>query len=181
MPLLTEIIGFLTAFSTSLLLWSGSLGGLFPAEEATTTNFENYQSTTSASVISVIDGDTIDVLIEGGSEPVRVRYIGIDTPEPYTTSVPECGSESASKRNTQLVASTTILLVSGLQTYDTYNRLLAYVYVGNLFINEVLVAEGWADIMMIPPNTKYQDSFTELRNTARRHGWGMWQGCTDVH
>ena len=82
-------------------------------------------SLVAAEVVRVIDGDTIDVLIDGQTH--RVRYIGVDTPE---TVHPPRGVEpygkAASERNRQLVEGETILLEKDVSETDRFDRLLRY-------------------------------------------------------
>ena len=133
--------------------------------------------TTTALVNAVIDGDTIEVSIGTSTQKVKVRYIGIDTPEPYATKSPECGSKEASARNRELVQNKTVTIVPGIDPYDDYERLLAYVYVGDIFVNETLVGEGFAKVMMFSPNTKYKTAFAKLYNDARTQQLGIWNLC----
>ena len=128
-------------------------------------------ATTTAAVTKVIDGDTIDVALPDGTS-ARVRYIGIDTPEMYPTL--ECDGKEAADRNQTLVAGRTVTLIPGLGPYDRYGRRLAYVYVDATFVNETLVQEGMASLMMISPNTAYRQSFEILQTAARSKGVGMW-------
>lgn len=134
--------------------------------------------TTTAYVTNVIDGDTIDVRLEGQSSTIRVRYIGIDTPEPYATKIPECGSAEATNRNKKLVSGQTISLVPGLDPYDKYNRLLAYVYVGDVFVNESLVTDGYATVLMMAPNTMYKKQFSDAYHSASMLKRGIWAICS---
>ena len=97
----------------------------------------------SAEVIRVIDGDTIEVTIDGKVE--KVRYIGIDSPEPYSEEVPECFSKEASMANRNLVENKKVTLVPDLEDRDRYDRLLRYVYVGDVFVNKELVKDGFAE------------------------------------
>ena len=106
-----------------------------------------------------------------------MRYIGIDTPEPYAHKTPDCGSHEATVRNTELVAGKLVTLVPGVDPYDKYHRLLAYVYVDDSFVNETLIREGYARVMMIPPNTQYKKSFTALYATAYTKQLGVWATC----
>lgn len=133
--------------------------------------------TTTAQVVQVIDGDTIEVMLGGSTARTKVRYIGIDTPEPYATNGPECGSKEATTRNRELVQNKTVTLVPGLDAYDDYGRILAYVYVEGVFINEALVQDGFATVMMIKPNTRYKASFETLYQKARAQQLGMWSMC----
>ena len=59
---------------------------------------------------------------------------------------------------------------------DKYGRLLAYVYLsdGEMF-NALLVKEGYAQIMTIPPNVKHQDLFLKLQREARENNRGFWK------
>ncbi|NCO61828.1 thermonuclease family protein, partial [Candidatus Kaiserbacteria bacterium] len=56
-------------------------------------------------------------------------------------------------------------------------RLLAYIYVDDVFINETLLKEGLADIMTISPNTKYSGQFTTIRDYAKASKVGIWSWC----
>lgn len=133
--------------------------------------------TSTAQVAQVIDGDTIAVTLGTSSRPLKVRYIGIDTPEPYAHQTPDCGSNEASVRNRELVENKLVTLIPGRDPYDTYGRLLAYVYVDDIFVNEQLVREGYASVLMIQPNTQYRTHFTNLYTNARIHRLGMWSLC----
>ena len=99
-----------------------------------------------AIVTSITDGDTIHVNLNG--QDIVVRYIGIDTPE-YNQP---CGSES-SQANAGLVSGQTVRLVKDVSETDRYDRLLRYVYVGDLFVNAELVRQGWAVAVRYPPDT----------------------------
>ncbi|GAB4343149.1 MAG: hypothetical protein Kow0099_21320 [Candidatus Abyssubacteria bacterium] len=94
----------------------------------------------------VIDGDTIVVKLSGGNEG-KVRYIGIDTPE---TKHPNKGVQyygrEATEANTRLVDGKEVELETDVQRWDRYGRLLAYVYVGDVFVNERLVRDGFARV-----------------------------------
>lgn len=120
---------------------------------------------------NVVDGDTIDVLIDG--QEYRVRYIGIDTPEtPH-----ECYSQEATQRNEELVLGKTVCLEKDVSEMDRYGRLLRYVYVGDTFVNAALVSEGYAQVATYPPDVKYADYFLALQQEAREEGRGLWSGC----
>ena len=121
----------------------------------------------SATVTQVIDGDTIAVSI-GGVEYV-VRYIGVDTPERNDP----CGPEAAAA-NAALVGGQTVRLVKDVSETDRYGRLLRYVYVGGLFVNEQLVRDGWARSARYPPDTAFADHFDRLAAQAQAAGLGCW-------
>lgn len=117
-------------------------------------------------VLDVLDGDTIDVEINGIEH--RVRYIGINAPEWDEV----CGRE-ATDANNALVGGQTVTLVKDVSETDRYGRLLRYVYVGDVFVNGKLVAEGWAEARSYPPDTAQDALLEELEAQARE----AWIGC----
>lgn len=159
------IIAFLLSIMTAWVGWS-DVPSLPP---------QNVPSTTTAHVVRVIDGDTIVVEIDGVQE--TVRYIGIDTPEPYRDRQPACFSTEATVRNRELVADREVQLVADAEDQDRYGRLLRYVYVDNLFINEQLIIEGYATTLLIPPNTTHAASLKAAKENAREDGRGLWSAC----
>jgi len=126
-----------------------------------------------AEVVRVIDGDTIEVDIDGNL--YKVRYIGIDTPE---TVHPTKGEEpygiEASNKNKELVGGKTIRLEKDVSETDKYGRLLRYVYVDDLFVNAELVRLGYAQVSTYPPDVRYQDYFLQLQREAREASRGLW-------
>lgn len=141
-------------------------GDLFatPPTEAPAAAPEGAQTGT---VVKVIDGDTIDVDIDG--QVFRVRYIGINTPETGET----CGSE-ATAANRAFVDGHQVTLIKDVSETDRYDRLLRYVYVGDTFVNAQLVRDGWAEAVAYPPDTQYADTFRELQDQAREQNVGCW-------
>jgi micrococcal nuclease len=129
-----------------------------------------------ARVIRVIDGDTIEVEIEG--QTFTVRYIGVDTPETVAPGQPvECFGPQASARNKELVVGRTVELEKDVSETDRYGRLLRYVYVDGRMVNELLVAEGFAQVSTYPPDVKYVDRFLEAQRRAREQALGLWGAC----
>jgi len=137
-------------------------------DEAQRGSFETGQ------VVNVVDGDTIDVIVNGTEH--RVRYIGIDTPETvHPTRGEEPYGREASARNRELVLGKTVRLEKDVSETDQYGRLLRYVWLDDdTMVNEVLVAEGYAQVSTYPPDVKYADDFLELQRTARAQGLGLW-------
>jgi micrococcal nuclease len=129
-----------------------------------------------APVTNVVDGDTIDVLING--KEMRVRYIGIDTPETVDPRRPVgCFGREASERNRRLVEGKSVGLERDVSETDQYERLLRYVWVDGQMVNETLVEEGYAKAVTYPPDVKYADLFASLQGQAREAGRGLWSAC----
>ena len=127
-------------------------------------------------VVRIVDGDTIRVELGGRTE--RVRYIGVNTPEiHHPTRGEEPGGRAAAEQNRSLVAGKRVRLELDVQERDRYGRLLAYVWVGDLMINAELVRRGYAQVMTVPPNVRYQALFVKLQRDAREAGRGLWRGA----
>lgn len=118
-------------------------------------------------VVNIVDGDTIDVVING--QTFRVRYIGIDTPERYDTFY-----EQATQANRELVYNKTVLLVNDVSETDRYGRILRYVFVGNTFVNYELVKQGYALAYTYPPDVACSDFFVSAQNQAQSSNAGLW-------
>ena len=146
---------------------AGVTAGLPPEERTAVPGPEQPSELVQASVVRVVDGDTIEVNIAGNS--YRVRYIGIDTPE---TGQP--GGEEATIVNAELVAGRTVYLEKDISETDRYGRLLRYVWVEEGMVNALLVARGYAQVATYPPDVKYQQEFLELQRQAREAGLGLW-------
>jgi micrococcal nuclease len=132
-----------------------------------------------ATVVRVVDGDTIRVRLKGGRVE-RVRYIGVDTPESVKPDTPvQCFAEQASAFNRRLVAGRQVTLVGDVEPRDRYGRLLAYVYrrPDGLFVNAELVRRGYARPLTIPPDVRFAARFRALAEEARRAARGLWAAC----
>ena len=127
-------------------------------------------------VLDVVDGDTIEVSLDGREEDVR--YIGVDTPESVAPGEPvECFGPEASELNEELVSGERVRLVLGVEQRDRYGRLLAYVYRDGLFVNAELVRRGFARTLTIAPNDAFAERFARLERAAGRDGRGLWGAC----
>lgn len=122
---------------------------------------------TPATVSRVIDADTIEVQIEGRA--FRVRYLGMDAPEPAEWLGPE-----AAEVNRQLLAGGTVLLERDATDVDPYGRLLRYVWAGDLLVNAELVRLGYAWASVTPPDVRYEERLLQLEREAQAAGRGRW-------
>ena len=142
--------------------------------------------TERATVVAVVDGDTIK--IDRGHGIERVRYIGVDTPEIVHPSKPvEFMGKEASAANKALVEGREVLLERDLTELDRYGRLLRYVWVedpsspsGLTFVNAALLAGGFAQVVTYPPDVRYVTctSTPSARPASRDVGCGLSQART---
>jgi len=124
-------------------------------------------------VVKVVDGDTIT--LENGEV---VRYIGIDAPETaHSSKTVQCFGEEASEKNKELVEGKMVKLEKDISERDKYDRLLRYVWVDGIFVNDYLVREGYAYASTYPPDVKYSEQFLKTQQEARRQNKGLWASC----
>lgn len=127
-----------------------------------------------ATLVSVTDGDTIVVKLDGKRE--RVRLIGIDTPETANSPRgPQPFADEATDTLKTLLGPGRVELRFDAEERDHYGRLLAYVYAADgTFVNEALVRDGWARAIRVPPNVRHAERFESLARAARRERRGIW-------
>jgi micrococcal nuclease len=132
----------------------------------------------AARVVEVVDGDTVLAVTAAGGEPVRVRVIGVDTPETVKPGVPvRCYGPQASAFAKQLLRPGVVVRAAyepGGQR-DAYGRELWDVWLPDgRFYESVLVAAGAARAYPYPPQTRYAAVLGELADAARRQQRGLW-------
>ncbi len=126
----------------------------------------------SGMVERVIDGDTI-VLATGE----KLRYLLIDAPE-TTNGHNDCYGSNASQFNSDLVLHKTVDLTYDSQCTDMYGRLLAYISVDGMDVNQLMVERGYACVLFIPPDgmSRY-DEFKMDQAAAKAQSKGIWGAC----
>ncbi len=127
-------------------------------------------------VIKVIDGDTIDVDINGKKETLRL--IGMDTPETVDPRKPvQCFGQEASNKAKEVLSGKMVRLEADATQgeRDKYKRLLRYVFLedGTNF-NKFMIAEGYAHEYTYRSPYKYQKEFKEAQVSAQKEKKGLW-------
>lgn len=120
-------------------------------------------------VLSIIDGDTLTVaLADGGTDTVRL--IGINTPE-----FGECFYDEATGAMAALAPpGSQIAMTVDVSDRDQFDRLLRYLWVGQMSVNEELVRRGAAIARRYPPDTAMADRFETAQASARSAELGLW-------
>ncbi len=119
----------------------------------------------------VDDGDTI-VLSDGR----RIRYIGINAPEVAREGKKaEPFGDKARNFNKKLVFKKKVRLEFERERYDRYGRLLADVFVKDgVFVNAMMIGEGYAFSLHRNPNIKYNALLLSLQRKAMSEKKGIW-------
>ncbi len=134
----------------------------------------------SAWVTSVVDGDTIR--LEDGR---TVRYIGVDTPEiaHNSTQEDECYGPEATDFNAQMVEGKEVFLEYDEELTDHYGRTLAYIWLGTgaarRMVNQELLFRGFGDLLIIEPNSRYEEEMAQAVASAKQRGAGLWAACQE--
>lgn len=134
-------------------------------------------------VVYVVDGDTIDAvpiskLHKNGSydkeDKIRIRMIGVNTPESTKEAGIEAGGPEASAYTKSKLTDKTVNITLD-KTNDPYGRTLAYIHLNSgEFFNATLVSEGYAKVMTIAPNTQWANYFTDLETIAKTNKSNLW-------
>jgi micrococcal nuclease len=138
-----------------------------------------------ATIVRVVDGDTLRVEINGQEKVVRL--VGIDTPETHKPGVKvECGGRDASASMARLAPAGAAAKITPDPTQDSadrYGRLLAYVVVDHHTIQREQVRLGWAEVYVYEGKPFQRvDSFRRAERAAKRAHRGVWGQCKgDFH
>lgn len=127
-------------------------------------------------VTKVVDGDTIDATV--AEETVRVRLLGINTPESVDPRRPvECFGKEASSFAKELLLGETVRLEADptQDDRDRYGRLLRHVFLADgTHVNLKLVAEGYAHEYTYERAGRYQEILRDAERAARVSQEGLW-------
>jgi endonuclease YncB( thermonuclease family) len=159
------LVGFVAGLLTNAQPWARptTVSTTLPPKKITPTPID---SSLQFEVRYVLDGDTIE-LTSGD----RVRYEGINAPEHG-----QRWSGQATLFNKKLVEGKTVQLELDRTTRDVYDRVLAYVWVDGILVNEALLEEGYAKTYFIKGEAviKYRDRFLEAEKHAKDAQRGLW-------
>ncbi len=120
-----------------------------------------------ARVTRVIDGDTVDMERLG-----RVRLIGVDTPEQG-----RCYENAATRFTRERLEGRVVRFELGVERRDRYDRTLAYLTREGEMHNLALLREGYAKVLTVPPNDRYEATFEKAEREARETDEGLWDRC----
>ena len=125
-------------------------------------------------VENVVDGDTIDVLIDLGFDILfqsRVRLAGIDTPESRTSDKAEkvLGLESKEYLKKYLKdAKSVVIKTEKMDSSEKYGRILGWVYINGdtESLNDKMINDGYAWGYMGETKVKDFDALAKARKKS---------------
>jgi len=137
--------------------------------------FEREPAPIRGRVAWVADGDTLDIELPSGK--VRVRLLGVDTPEKETEHTkaepwgPEVGAIVARR-----LRGAEVELIADLAKRDAYDRVLGYVHLDGEDVGAWLLAQGYADVFRIADHPR-RARYLALQGAARGAKRGLWGGA----
>src|SRR5215204_5059440 len=134
------------------------------------------QTSQTVTVERVIDGDTIEVnpAVSGTGD---VRLLSVDTPETVDPNEPvEPYGPEASAFTKQQLEGERVTLIFDREKTDQYDRSLAYIRISGQSetFNETLLRQGYAQLYVVPPNDRYEVTFSQAQDQARQAQRGIW-------
>lgn len=181
---IVSFVSFGTTSGSTIKNTENSTNPPIENEQQNTVQQDQSNQKTFYQVVKVVDGDTIDVSIEGKTE--RVRYIGIDTPETVDPrkSVECFGKEASDKAKEVLTGKSVYLESDATQSdRDKYGRLLRYIFLEDgTHVNKFMISEGYASEYTYNVPYRYQSEFKKAESDARNAKKGLWadDACSDV-
>lgn len=123
-------------------------------------------------VAEVLSGDRFK--LEGGA---TVRYASVSAPDPLSPlkRIEEFAREST-EFNRSLVEGKRVRLVWGSRIRDAKGNYVAYVHTEDgAFANLRVLEEGYAKLVIDPPNLEHADELRAAASAARRGRKGLWR------
>lgn len=124
--------------------------------------------TLTGRVVRVADGDTVTILV--GGNQLKIRLFGIDAPErgqDYSRKSREALANLVFEKEVRVV----------VKDRDRYGRTVGDIYVGNTFVNDKMVKDGWAWNYARYSRSKH---YADLEHEARQARRGLWAGKEPV-
>ena len=161
----------MAGFSSSVL--AVALGMAVSATAACTA-ISDVGASQRATVVRVVDGDTIVVDYDDADH--RVRLLNVDTPETVQPGRPvEClGAEAASFLRDRLPVGVPVILRFDEERFDRYDRELAGVFdAHDVLVNAEIARAGLGTAVLFEPNRRFYDDVRSAQREAERRGLGL--------
>ena len=122
------------------------------------------------------DGDTAIFLV--GDAYLKTRFLGVDTKEMSTDSgIPEPWATEAKEYTNDMLSNADEIILElddNCDTFDKYDRLLAWIWVDGQLLNYMLASRGFADVKYLYDDYKYNDDLLDAEYLAQSRELGIW-------
>ena len=151
------------------------INGTGPFSSNDTNNNDGSKQTEKVHIVRVVDGDTL-VANNSQNEQIKVRLIGVDTPETVKPNTPvQPYGKEASDFSKEHLTDKNVFLEYDKEKEDRYGRTLAYVWLDkDTMFNELLVKKGLAREKYYSPNGKYREIFEKAEQIAKSNNENIW-------
>ncbi len=125
-------------------------------------------------LVRCVDGDTARFMVEGVNQ--STRFLAIDTPE-YTTKKETYGKEASAFTCDKLMSAKIIELEldPSSNQYDKYDRLLAWIYVDGVLLQDEIIKKGLGEVAYLYGDYKYTSILEQSEIVAKNKQIGVWQ------
>lgn len=170
----------LVIFIIILLFWVffNSIGEyIVDSEKNNNENIEkNENKKIEVKFYSSIDGDTAKFILD--KEIIKVRFLGVDTPETPESPRGEGAfwkeASEFTKEKLENAKKIEIEYDENAAKKDKYDRVLAWVWVDNSLLQEELVYNGFAKTYMLQDDYKYSENLRDAQNNAKNKKLKIW-------
>ena len=129
----------------------------------------------TGTVTRIVVGDTVEL-----STGVKIRYLMVNAPE-TTSGHDDCYGSNAVTFNTDLVLNKEVELSYDVECEDRFGRTLAYVKVGGVEVNSLMLERGYACLLHISPDGDARlDEFKAIEAAAKAAKRGLWGACDPI-
>ncbi|MBR6504781.1 MAG: thermonuclease family protein [Clostridia bacterium] len=139
-------------------------------------NYDENTNKVEVKLTESVDGDTAKFNMNG--EQVTVRFLGINTKETVDPEIGEeaWGKEASDFTKEKLKNATKIELEFDnlAEQKDKYDRYLAWIWVDEELLQNLLVKNGLAENYMLQNNYRYAGMLQESEEIARNNKLGIW-------
>lgn len=143
-------------------------------------DYEKNTNKIKVELVATVDGDTAKFKMN--REQVTVRFLGINTKETVDPEIGEeaWGREASDFTKEKLKNATKIELEfdSLAEEKDKYKRYLAWIWVDDKLLQNLLVENGLAETYMLQNNYKYAGMLQESEEIAKNNKLGIWSEKT---
>lgn len=142
-------------------------------------NVNALENKINVTLDACVDGDTAKFVTSKGSQ--SIRFLAIDTPE-YTTQKEDFGKDASDFTCNYLTNAKEIILEldPNSSEYDKYNRLLAWIWVDGLLLQDELVKAGLAEVTYLYGDYKYTDLLKDHEAIAKTDKLNIWSNENTV-
>ena len=145
-------------------------------------NIVNAKDKITVEFSKCVDGDTAKVILN--KEEITVRFLAIDTPESVHPTIGEepFGKDASNFTCEKLKNAKKIELEydSNSDKTDKYDRHLAWVFVDNYLLQDLLIKEGLTEVAYLYDDYKYTSTLQDHESVAKAKKIGIWNENTTI-